>query len=110
MIKLKEILNEYSYLIKDKSGKFEPKEEFEKLIKRQTPLEARTSLAYYGWTEAKNKDFEKLDKIYRHCLRLKELLGFTSEIKKLVQKQEKDFYRQLVRTYKDYDKIYDWIK
>ena len=110
MIKLKDILNEYQGLIKAKSGKFELKPDFEQRLFRQSPLKSRTDLAYYGWSEAKNKNFEKLDKIYRHCLRLEELIGFTPEIKNIVKKQEKDFHRQLVKTYKDYNKIYKGIK
>jgi len=110
MLKLKHLLKEYTMLIKDKSGKFELKPDFEKRLYNQSPLNIRTDLAYYGWTEAKNKNFEKLDKIYRHCLRLEELIGLTSEIKKIVQKQEKDFYKQLVKTYSKYEEIYKGIK
>ena len=109
-MKLKYLIKEYTMLIKDKSGKFELKPEFEKRVTRETPLEARASLAYYGWKEAGNKNFEKLDKIYRHCLRLEELIGLSSELKKLIFKQEKDFYRQMFRTYTEYDKIYKSIK
>ena len=110
MIKLKGILKEYKFLVKLKSGKFELKPDFEKRVSREHPLEARASLAYYGWAEAGNKNFQKLDKIYRHCLKLVELIGFTSELKKLIQAQEKDFYRQMVRTYAEYDEIYKRLK
>tara|TARA_B100000287_G_scaffold289626_1_gene272930 strand:+ start:129 stop:461 length:333 start_codon:yes stop_codon:yes gene_type:complete len=110
MIKLKEILKEYKFLVKLKSGKFELKPDFEKRVSREHPLEARASLAYYGWAEAGNKNFQKLDKIYRNCLKLVELIGFTSELKKLIQAQEKDFYRQMVRTYAEYDEIYKRLK
>ena len=33
-----------------------------------------------------------------------------SELKKLFTSYEKDFYRQLVRTYAEYDEIYKYIK
>ena len=31
-------------------------------------------------------------------------------LKKLIGTQEKDFYRQMVRTYAEYDEIYKYIK
>ena len=110
MMKLKHLLKEYKMLVKLKSGKFELKPDFEKRVSRESSLEARASLAYYGYTEAGNKNFEKLAKIYSHCLKLEELIGLTPEVKKLCQKQEKDFYRQMVRTYAEYDEIYKYIK
>ena len=109
MIKLKDILKEYKMLSKLKSGKFELKPDFEKRVSRESSLEARASLAYYGYTEAGNKNFEKLAKIYSHCLKLEELIGLTSELKKLITSYEKDFYRQLLRTYEKYDEIYNGI-
>ena len=110
MMKLKHLLKEYKMLVKLKSGKFELKPDFEKRVFIESPLEARASLAYYGYTEAGNKNFTKLAKIYSQCLQLMELIGFTSELKKLISSYEKDFYRQLVRTYAEYDEIYKYIK
>ena len=110
MMKLKHLLKEYKMLVKLKSGKFELKPDFEKRVSRESSLESRASLAYYGYTEAGNKNFTKLAKIYSQCLQLMELIGFTSELKKLIQAQEKDFYRQMVRTYAEYDEIYNYIK
>ena len=104
------LVKEYKMLTKLKSGKFELKPDFEKRVSRESSLEARASLAYYGYTEAGNKNFEKLAKIYSQCLSLMELIGFTSELKKLIGTQEKDFYRQMVRTYAEYDEIYKYIK
>ena len=110
MMKLKHLLKEYKMLVKLKSGKFELKPDFEKRVSRESSLEARASLAYYGYTDAGNKNFEKLAKIYSKCLQLMELIGLTSELKKLISSYEKDFYRQLVRTYAEYDEIYKYIK
>ena len=104
------LVKEYKMLTKLKSGKFELKPDFEKRVSRESSLESRASLAYYGYTEAGNKDFEKLAKIYSKCLQLMELIGLTSELKKLISSYEKDFYRQLVRTYAEYDEIYKYIK
>ena len=50
MIKLKDILKEYKMLSKLKSGKFELKPDFEKRVSRESYLESRASLAYYGYT------------------------------------------------------------
>ena len=95
MIKLKDILNEKKELnprfIKD----------IAKMTDRNNHTLARFQLAKYMGNS-------KLSKFYTAMEQLNDVFGgYGPELSKLNQKMEKELYRQLVRTYKNYDEIYN---
>ena len=60
------------------------------------------------FTIAKYLGNDRLSKFYQAATILNDVFGHTPpELSKLQQKMEKELYRQLVRTYKNYDAIYD---
>ena len=95
MIKLKKLLNEKRELPTDGITKIHT------LTQRNNHTEARIFLS----TMMGNK---KLVKFYNAMNDLNDVFGgYGGELSKLNQKMEKELYRQLVRSYKNYDAIYD---
>jgi actin-related protein len=101
MIKLKKLLNEKQQLNekKDLDTKYITKVHI--LTQRNNHTEARILLA-------KVLGNKKLEKFYNAMLELNDVFqGYPPELSKLNSKMEKELYRQLVRSYKNYDAIYD---
>ena len=95
MIKLKEILTEARKLDQKHLYKIH------KFTQRNNHTEARILLA-------KVLGNKKLEKFYNAMLELNDVFqGYPPELSKLNSKMEKELYRQLVRSYKNYDAIYD---
>ena len=95
MIKLKNILLEKKELDSKKIA------EIEKLTKRNNHTTARQYLAYWSGNE-------KLRTYYLAMAQLLDIFnGYPPELSKLNKKMEKELYRHLVRTYSNYDDIYD---
>ena len=95
MIKLKNILLEKKELDSKKIA------EIEKLTKRNNHTTARQYLA--NWSGNK-----KLKRYYMVMAQLLDIFnGYGPELTKLNKKMEKELYRHLVRTYSNYDDIYD---
>ena len=95
MIKLKNILLEKKELDSKKIA------EIEKLTKRNNHTTARQYLAYWSGNE-------KLRTYYLAMAQLLDVFnGYGPELTRLNKKMEKELYRHLVRTYKNYDEIYN---
>ena len=95
MIKLKDILTEAKKLDQKKL------DQIHKLTQRNAHTTARQYLAYWSGNE-------KLRTYYLAMAQLLDIFnGYGPELSKLNAKMEKELYRQLVRTYSNYDEIYD---
>ena len=97
MIKMKNILLEKKELDSTHI------EKISKMTDRNDHLGARTYLSYLlGGTKGKLRQY------YDAASQINVVFGHTPpELSRLQQKMEKELYRQLVRTYKNYDEIYD---
>ena len=101
MIKLKDILNEKQQLNEKKKLDQKYLDKVHKFTQRNNHTEARIFLS----TMMGNK---KLVKFYKAMLDLNDVLGgYPSELSKLNAKMEKVLYKQLLRTYSNYDEIYN---
>ena len=95
MIKLKNILLE----------KKEFKKPFLEKLKFLTQRNDHTEARIYLSTMMQNK---KLEMFYKAMKQLNNVFGgYGAELSKLNAKMEKELYRQLLRTYKNYDDIYN---
>ena len=101
MIKLKNILTE---------GNAELSDETWNHLKYEKPLLRRSVVAYEGWTKHKNQGFKKLDDIYRALLQLERVIGLNPHIMKIAKNYEREFLKQLKKTYNNPDKIWDEVK
>ena len=101
MIKLKKLINEKQQLNEKKDLDTGVITKVHMLTQRNNSTEARILLS-------KTMGNKKLEKFYNAMLELNDVFqGFPPELSKLNQKMEKELYRQLVRSYKNYDAIYD---
>ena len=101
MIKLKGILTE---------GNAELSDDTWGQLRHKKPLLRRSVVAYEGWTKHKNRGFKKLDDIYRALLQLERVIGSNVHIMKIASNYEKEFLKELKKTYKDPDKIWAKVK
>ena len=101
MIKLKDILNERQQLT-------EKQEAPPGLIKIVSQMTDRNNHTEARWEIAKRLKNKKLEKFYQAMSMLNDVFGgYGPELSKLNTKMEKELYRQLVRTFKNYDDIYN---
>ena len=77
-----------------------------KYTSKNNHMEARSHIAYEGWSKFGNRNFKKLDEFYRHMNKLGELLGgFGPELSKLIRKMEKPLYKEIKKTFSNADDI-----
>ena len=101
IIKLKNLLNEKQQLNEKKDLDTGVITKVHMLTQKNNHTEARILLS-------KTLGNKKLEKFYKAMLELNDVFqGYPSELQKLNSKMEKDLYKQLVRSYKNYDAIYD---
>ena len=95
-------------LIKLKDILLEKKELNPRFIKDIAKMTDRNNHILARFTIAKYLGNDRLSIFYQAATILNDVFGHTPpELSKLQQKMEKELYRQLVRTYKNYDAIYD---
>ena len=111
MINMKDLIKKQGDIIRKQSGMnlvTEKKDLDASIVKHigiLTDRNAHTEARIFLSTELKNK---KLLKFYNAMNDLNDVFGgYGPELSKLNAKMEKELYRQLVRTYKNYDEIYD---
>ena len=95
MIKMKQLLTEKKEL------DFNTKAKVRAMTQRNNHTEARILLS-------KSMGNKKLVKFYKAMLELNDVFrGYPPELNKINQKMEKELYKELLRTYSNYDDIYD---
>ncbi len=97
MIKLKDILNEKKELDQNNIKKLS------QMTDRNNHTEARLLLSKL----MKNK---KLERFYKAMLELNDILGgYPPPLSKVMSEMDKDLYKNLYRSYKNYDEIYNTL-
>ena len=101
MIKLKDIINEKKQLNEKKELDTRFITQIHMLTQKNNHTLARFQLAKYMGNN-------ELSKFYAAMEQLNDVFGgYGPELSKLNSKMEKELYKQLVRTYKNYDDIYN---
>ena len=86
----------------------EKKELDSKFIKDIAKMTDRNNHTLARFQLAKFMGNDKLSKFYAAMEQLNDVFGgYGPELSKLNKKMEKELYKQLVRTYSNYDEIYD---
>ena len=101
MIKLKDILNEKQQLNEKRELDSKWIDNIDQMTDRNNHTEARRQLASWMGNDRLMSFYEAmgtLNKVFN---------GFPPELSKLNSKMEKELYKQLNRSYKNYDAIYD---
>ena len=101
MIKLKKLINEKKQLNEKRELDTKFLTQIHMLTQRNNHTEARRKLSSWMGNDKLMSFYEAmgtLNKVFN---------GFPPELSKLNSKMEKELYKQLTRSYKNYDAIYD---
>ena len=110
MINMKDLIKKQGDIIRRQSGMemvTEKKEMPPGLIKIVSQMTARNNHTEARWELAKRLKNKKLAKFYQAMSMLNDVFnGYPPAASKLNQMMEKELYRQLNRTYSNYEEIY----